>query len=94
VPIGAIINPTAGTVTFGAYSLGAEPPGPDGGGVLVTFTMKALAEGQSTLDFIEAQISNRAGVSQTIGQMTAGQVAVEQTASSEYKIYLPLTIKE
>ena len=32
-PLGPVIDNVAGTVTFGAYTLGAAPPGPNGNGI-------------------------------------------------------------
>ncbi len=90
IPIEPIINPSEGIVTFGAYSLGAEPPGPSGGGVLATLTLRALAKGQSDLRFTNAQVSDRTGASQSIDQMNSSRVTI---ISPEQMIYLPLIVK-
>jgi len=90
VPAAPVISSTAGTVAFGAYSLGRTPEGPSGDGVLVTLTLRALAEGESGLDFISAQIGDRAGTPQALGDLIGGQIAV--TSSSRWWVYLPLTV--
>ncbi|MBC7227755.1 MAG: PKD domain-containing protein [Thermoflexales bacterium] len=86
---GTVISPTAGTVTFGAYSLGATPEGPSGNGVLAVLTLRALAEGQSVLTFRSAQVSDRAGNPQTLATLSDGRVEVVPG----WKVYLPLVVR-
>jgi len=66
-----------GTVTYGAFSLGTDP-GPSGDGVIATLTFTALAEGQSSIEFTTAQVTDVAGDTQSIGQKTHGQVTVNE----------------
>ena len=87
IPAGLIISPTAGTVTYGVFSLGATPPGANDNGTLAIFTLKALSTGQSNLNFNAAQISDRSGAAQGIGSMLNGQVTVGKQV--EWKVYLP-----
>jgi hypothetical protein len=47
-----------GSVRFGCNTTGAEPPGPDGAGVLSTVTFSAQAEGTSPLDLVWVQLSD------------------------------------
>ncbi len=86
---GTVINPTAGTVTFGAYSMGATPQGPSGSGTLAVLTLRALAEGQSVLAVRSAQVSDRVGNPQTVAALSNGRVEVR----SEWRLYLPLVVK-
>ncbi|MBM3143889.1 MAG: hypothetical protein FJ010_02745 [Chloroflexi bacterium] len=48
-PLGPDIDNTAGTITFGAFSLGATPAGPNGNGVLAILTFRALAASRNTV---------------------------------------------
>ncbi|MBC7233441.1 MAG: hypothetical protein H5T68_09420 [Chloroflexi bacterium] len=89
VPVGPVINPGAGMVTYGAYSLGSTPEGPTGDGLLAILTLRALAEGESSLNFTAAQVSDRAGNMQPIGQTSGGEVVV----TSEWRIYLPVLLR-
>lgn len=88
--VGPIISPTAGTVAFGAFSMGTTPPGVDGNGTLAILTLRSLAEGQSDLVFQAAQVSDRTAVGQPIGAMLSGQVII----MSGGKIYLPLVLRK
>ena len=91
IPAGLIISPTAGTVTYGVFSLGATPSGANGSGTLAIFTLKALNVGQSNLNFNAAQISDRSGAAQGIASMLNGQVTVGK--QTEWKVYLPTILK-
>ncbi|CAG1005025.1 partial Protease 1, partial [Anaerolineae bacterium] len=90
-PAGLIISPTGSTATYGAFSLGATPPGANGNGALAIVTLKALSAGQSNLNFNAAQISDRSGAAQVIGSMLDGMIEV--VAQTEWKVYLPLVQK-
>ena len=78
-PVGLIISPTVGTVAFGAYSLGMAPQGPSGDGVLAVLNMRALAQGESELDFIAAQVGDPAGNPQTPLSTSNGRVRAESS---------------
>jgi len=54
-PVGPVIDNQAGTLTFGAFSVGDEP-GPDGDGVLATVLMQAIGEGESLLALNNVQL--------------------------------------
>lgn len=88
-PAGTVINPTAGTVTFGAYSMGTSPTGASGNGVLAVLTLRALAEGESNLTFRSAQVGDRAGNPQMIGALNGGRIQV----APGWKVYLPLVVR-
>jgi len=88
-PLGSDIDNTAGTITFGAFSLGATPAGPNGNGVPAVLTFRALAAGGTDLTFQDAQVSDRAGVSQPVGALQAGRVVV----GSVWKVYIPILVR-
>jgi PKD repeat protein len=88
-PLGPNVDSVAGTVSFGAFSLGATPQGASGSGTLAVLTLRALAEGESGLLFRSAQVSDRAGSPQPVGDMAGGRVSVGQG----YKVYLPVVMK-
>jgi hypothetical protein len=56
-PIGPDTDNVAGTMTFGAYSVGTEPA-PDGSGVLATLTLSPQASGESDLHLQNVQVGN------------------------------------
>lgn len=58
-------------------------------GRLPVLTLQALAEGESGLFFRSAQVSDRAGSPQPVGNMAGGRVSVGQG----YRIYLPLVLR-
>jgi hypothetical protein len=88
-PLGPNVDSVAGTVSFGAFSLGATPQGASGIGTLAVLTLRALAEGESGLLFRAAQVSDRSGSPQPVGDMAGGRVSVGQG----YKVYLPVVMK-
>ena len=56
-PVGPDIDNEAGTVAFGAYSIGAEPA-PEGSGVLATLTLSPQTSGESDLHLQNVQVGN------------------------------------
>ncbi len=74
--LGPHIENGAGRVAFGGYTLGAAPPGPDGGGVLATLTLHAEAPGASGLDFDHNLLTDHAALVLTTST-TPGQVVVQ-----------------
>jgi len=88
-PLGPNVDSVAGTVSFGAFSLGTTPEGPSGSGTLAVLTLRALAEGESGLLFRSAQVSDRAGSPQPVGDMAGGRIAVTRG----HKVFLPLVLK-
>jgi PKD repeat protein len=88
-PLGPNVDSVAGTVSFGAFSLGATPQGASGSGTLAVLTLRALAEGESGLLFCSAQVSDRSGNPQPVGDMAGGRVSVGQG----YRVYLPLVLR-
>jgi PKD repeat protein len=88
-PLGPNVDSVAGTVSFGAFSLGATPQGASGSGTLAVLILRALAEGESGLLFCSAQVSDRSGNPQPVGDMAGGRVSVGQG----YKVYLPVVMK-
>ncbi len=89
-PIGTQIDTIAGTMTFGAYSLGSSPTGPSGNGTLAVLTLEALSSGTSDLIFRSAQVSDRTGNAQTIAAMHKGQITV---TAATYRIFLPVVVR-
>ncbi|MBK7201193.1 cohesin domain-containing protein [Candidatus Amarolinea dominans] len=57
--LGPHIDSNAGTVSFGGYTLGATPSGPNGAGILATITFHALGIGNSDLVFTHSLITDR-----------------------------------
>jgi len=51
-----MIDPIKGEVAFGAYSLGFEPPRPDGNGVIAVVPLHAISKGDGTLSILSAQV--------------------------------------
>lgn len=76
-PLGPMINNTTGTVTYGSYSFGLDPLGPNGNGTVAIFTFRAKAVGQSNLDLSNIQMNDPYGTSQINGQITGGTVVVQ-----------------
>ena len=54
-----------GTLRYGAYTLGATPPGPSGSGILAEITFMPLAAGSAEVTFTAAQVTNTTGESQS-----------------------------
>jgi hypothetical protein len=54
-----------GTLTYGAYTVGATPAGPSGSGVLAILTFMPLAPGNTVLDLQASTVSNTVGDSFT-----------------------------
>jgi len=88
-PLGPNVDSVAGTVSFGAFSLGATPQGASGSGTLAVLTLRALVEGESGLLFRSAQVSDRSGSPQPVGDMAGGRV----TVTPGQKVFLPLVMK-
>lgn len=57
-PVGPTINNTAGTVSFGAMSLGGSPAGPNGSGRLAYIRLLPLTAGTSGLHLSGTQVSD------------------------------------
>jgi len=68
-----------GTVSYGAFSLGTTP-GPDGDGVLATFTFTMLTDGINNIQFSNAQVTTITGSTQEITEMTSAWVNLPPTA--------------
>jgi hypothetical protein len=70
--VGPTIDPVGGTVTYGAYTVGAAPAGPSAGATpqaLAKVSMKALKSGYSSANLFNLTASNTAGVPQSpVGQ--------------------------
>lgn len=75
-----------GTPLFGAYSYGT-PAGPNGSGVLATFSMNAVAPGASQLSLSGLKVTNTQG-QELQATAIAGSVTVGNTTVRP--IYLPL----
>lgn len=75
-----------GAPLFGAYSYGT-PAGPNGSGVLATFSMNAVAPGASQLSLSGLKVTNTQG-QELQATATAGSVTVGNTTVRP--IYLPL----
>jgi thermitase len=65
-PVGPTIDNTEGRITFGCSSEGSAP-GPDGAGVLATFTFNAAGLGSSPLQFENVQVIDTIGVAISVG---------------------------
>ena len=73
--LGPHIDNNAGTVSFGGYTLGATPSGPNGAGILATITFHALGIGSSDLIFTHSLITDRLAAIQTVTTQP-GQIIV------------------
>jgi hypothetical protein len=67
-----------GTLTFGAFTFGSTPPGPDGSGTLATITFDGLAPGTSTLDLSGIIVTNTSGNVQS-SSGTDGSITINST---------------
>lgn len=87
--LGPSVDNETGALTFGAITLGADPPGPNGGGVLATIRMRAMANGASPLTLSDLKYAN---VDNVPGSVTAGsgQVTVEFC----WRAFLPALVAE
>jgi len=65
IPLVKSIDNTAGTLAFGAVSIGTDP-GPSGTGTLATITLKAMGAGSTPLDLFGVKVSNTQGVEQSV----------------------------
>lgn len=61
LPTGPNINNTTGVATYGAFSLGSIPPGPNGNGVLAQVRLMPHAAGTAALHLSGVQVSNVPG---------------------------------
>ncbi|MFZ1474799.1 MAG: cohesin domain-containing protein [Anaerolineae bacterium] len=73
--LGPHIDSNAGTVSFGGYTLGATPSGPNGAGILATITFHALGIGNSDLVFTHSLITDRLATVQAVTTQP-GQIIV------------------
>jgi len=89
--IGPAIHNAAGTLTFGAYSIGAAPV-LSGSGVLAILQLHALATGSSNLAFSAVQLSRPVGVPQAVTS-TDGSVTVTGSAQTRF-VYLPIIVRQ
>ncbi|MDO8473308.1 MAG: cohesin domain-containing protein, partial [Dehalococcoidia bacterium] len=76
VASGPSISATAGNFTFGAFSIGATPSGPDGNGLLASLTLRANSSGVAGFTFQENMVTDIAGNPQPVGSSSGGSVAV------------------
>ncbi len=89
VAVQPVIDGDAGTVRFGAFSLGATPPGPSGEGTLARVTFRALAAGSTDVQISEAAVSDRAGNYLPVGSTRDAAVTVR----SGWRVFLPLAVR-
>jgi hypothetical protein len=87
VPVGPMIDNTVGKVTLGAFTFGGQP-GASGAGDLAAVRFRAVANGQTTLTFQEAGLSDPQGEPLAVGSLTGGEVTVGVSTT-----YLPLVLK-
>ena len=65
IPLGPDIDNVAGTVAFGAITMGSGQ-GPGGTGALATVSLNAVGSGSSDLDLYDVSVLNTAGDPQTV----------------------------
>jgi hypothetical protein len=82
---------TSGAARCLGQAGGSEPDRPvhHVKGLLPVLTLRVLAEGESGLLFRSAQVSDRSGSPQPVGNMAGGMVSVGQG----YRVYLPLVLR-
>ncbi|MBN1919602.1 MAG: fibronectin type III domain-containing protein [Anaerolineae bacterium] len=83
------VDPVAGRVDLGAYTLAPPDAGADGNGVLVNVTLRALEPGSSNLTLTSAQITTPAGTTQDL----TTQISIVQIYTA-HKVYLPLVVRD
>jgi hypothetical protein len=86
--VGPISDAKAGTVTYGLYTLGNAPPGPDGNGSLAQLTFRARRVGHSALVLQRAQVTDVSG-KPAAGLMQSGGVTV---AEAKAWVWLPVLV--
>jgi hypothetical protein len=59
--LGPNIDNVTGKISYGAFTMGAAPPGPDGNGVMATITFKVQSQANGVLDLNSVQITDIAG---------------------------------
>lgn len=99
-PLGGVVGPTidplAGTVTYGAFTIGATPAGPSAGATpeaLVKITMQAIKAGYSPANLFGLTAANTAGVPQSlVGQGGLITVADEPAPPSTVMAAPELTV--
>jgi hypothetical protein len=64
-PLGPRIDPQAGKLTFGAFTLG-QGAGPDGEGDIAVVTFTALRPGKPMLELSDVQVTDIAGIAEPI----------------------------
>ncbi|MCL5784242.1 MAG: cohesin domain-containing protein [Patescibacteria group bacterium] len=78
---GPMVDSTAGTVTYGANTLGLAPLGPNGEGTIASFTFTTKSVGQSSLNITDMEVDRRldtgSGSIQPNGQITGGTVTAQ-----------------
>ena len=77
IVVGPNINNSAGTLVYGAASLGIQP-GPNGTGVLATIKWKAMAEGTTTLDLKNVKVTDVNGTAMAV-TMLDGEIKVKKS---------------
>ena len=87
VPVGPTIDNGTGRVTFGAFTFGSQT-GASGAGDLATIRFRAHANGQTTLAFQEAGLSDPEGGPLMVGSQTGAEINVGALAT-----YLPLVFR-
>jgi hypothetical protein len=88
IPVGPVIDNSAGRATFGAFTYGGQP-GASGAGDLAYIRFKAQANGDTAVIFEEAGLSDPQGNPLSIGSQTGAQVSV----GAQARIYLPLVLR-
>ena len=81
-----LIDNTAGTVRFAAYTLGTGA-GPNGSGVLATMQFQGMSAGTSGLTFTKVRITDRSAVIDAGAAATNGSVVVG--SGSGPRMWLP-----
>lgn len=89
VALGPSVDNETGALTFGAITLGADPPGPNGGGVLATIRMRAIANGASPLTLSDLKYAD---IDNVPGAVVAG--AGQVTVEFRWRAFLPALVAE
>lgn len=74
---GLTVDSVAGTITYGAFSMGPTPDGPYGEGSIATFTFRAKVAGQSNLNISDMEVIPRLGGIQPNGQLSGGTIIAQ-----------------
>lgn len=88
--LGPDIDNNGGSIAFGGYTLGSNPSGPSGSGILATISFQAVSDGWSDLLIERALPTDVDGDAQSVGGTFGARVGVGVTLPT---VYLPIVLR-